>query len=86
MANTPDVERVLTNITVERQASAMARLENTTVYNFGWQNVTVTIKDRATKQPKAILEKVNGFVNAGKTFQWPSNSLTYSYFQVKCVP
>jgi hypothetical protein len=68
MAFTPDIERVLTNITVERQASVKARLENTTVHNFGWQNVTVTVKDRATKQPKPILEKVNGFVNAGKTF------------------
>ncbi len=67
MASTPDIERILTNITVERQASAKARLENTTVHNFAWQAVTITVKDRATKQPKAILEKVNGFVNAGKT-------------------
>lgn len=71
MASTLDIERVLTNITVERQATAKARLENTSIFNFGWQNVTVTVKDRATKQPKAILEKVDGFVNAGKIFHKP---------------
>lgn len=60
-----DIERVPTNITVERQASTKARLENTIVDNFGWQNVTVNVKDRVSKQPKAIIEKVNGFVNAG---------------------
>ncbi len=78
MASTPDIERVLTNITVERQASDMAKLENTTVHNFSWQDVTITVKDRATKQPKAILEKVNGFVNAGKTFEELSSSLAHS--------
>ena len=61
-----DIERILTNITVERQASTKARLENTTVDNFGWQNVTVNVKDRVSKQPIPIIENVNGFVNAGQ--------------------
>lgn len=51
---------------IERQASTKAQLQNTTVHNYAWQDVTVTVKDRATKQSLSILENVNGFVKAGK--------------------
>lgn len=57
--NTPDIER---------QALSKSLLGNTTVQNFAWRDVTVTVKDRVTKQPKAILENVSGIVNAGEVF------------------
>jgi len=71
---------------IERLASARAQLENTTVHNFGWQDVTVTVKDRATKQPIAILDNVNGFVNAGKISIPRGHWKPFSCCQVRCVP
>ncbi|ELR07707.1 hypothetical protein VC83_03755 [Pseudogymnoascus destructans] len=50
----------------ERGYEHHAQLKNTTVKHFIWQDVTVTVQDRATKQPKAILENVDGVVLAGE--------------------
>ena len=51
---------------VEKGAVAdYAHLTNTTVHSFSWENVTVTVKDRKTKQPLEILSDVNGVVEAG---------------------
>lgn len=52
------------NIDVEKLAHD-AHLLNTTVQNFTWQGVTVTVKDRKTKLKKKILDDVQGIVNAG---------------------
>lgn len=49
----------------ERGFEHNAQLRNTTVDHFIWKDVTVTVQDRATKQPKAILKNVNGVVLAG---------------------
>jgi ABC-type multidrug transport system ATPase subunit len=46
--------------------SDYAHLTNDTVDCFSWQDVTVTVKDRASKQPLAILSGVNGMVEAGE--------------------
>ena len=43
-----------------------AQLTNTNVYSFGWQGVTVTVKDRLTQQPKNLLSDVNGMAKAGQ--------------------
>lgn len=43
------------------------QLKNTTVKNFAWRNVTVTVKDHKTKQPKELLRNVRGVVQAGTT-------------------
>ncbi|KAH7074680.1 ATP-binding cassette transporter-like protein [Paraphoma chrysanthemicola] len=43
-----------------------AHLTNETVKSFSWHNVTVTVKDRATKQPLDILSGVNGIIEAGE--------------------
>ncbi|KFY34223.1 hypothetical protein V494_06956 [Pseudogymnoascus sp. VKM F-4513 (FW-928)] len=51
----PDLERRLTD----------AHLKNTTVKNFAWQDITVTVKDTKTKEPKALLQGVSGIVKAG---------------------
>jgi hypothetical protein len=42
-----------------------AHLLNTTVYNFTWLGVTVTVKDRKTKREKRILDDIQGIVTAG---------------------
>jgi hypothetical protein len=42
-----------------------AQLTNTTIRSYAWEAVTVTIKDRETKQPKAILSNINGIVKSG---------------------
>jgi hypothetical protein len=40
-------------------------LLNSTINNITWRGVTVTVKDRETKQPKAIVDNVEGIVEAG---------------------
>ncbi|PHH66124.1 hypothetical protein CDD81_187 [Ophiocordyceps australis] len=41
-------------------------LQNTSVQNIAWQDVTLTVRDRRTKEPKALLDGVNGMVQAGE--------------------
>lgn len=54
------------SLDVEKEAgSNYAHLTNTSIHSFSWENVTVTVKDRQTKQPKDILSSVNGIVKAG---------------------
>ncbi|KAM7197689.1 P-loop containing nucleoside triphosphate hydrolase protein [Rhypophila sp. PSN 637] len=53
-------------IDIEQQAVAEAHLRNTTIQNITWRGVTVTVKDRETKLSKAILENVEGIVEAGE--------------------
>ncbi|KAK8190481.1 ATP-binding cassette transporter-like protein [Phyllosticta capitalensis] len=43
-----------------------AHLNNDTVQSYTWDQVTVTVKDRETKQPKKILDNVSGYVQAGE--------------------
>ncbi|KAF5714965.1 ATP-binding protein cassette [Fusarium mundagurra] len=50
----------------EQRPVAEKHLLNTTIKNFTWSNVTVTVKDRETKQPKAIVDNVEGIVEAGE--------------------
>lgn len=54
-------------IDVEQHAMAEAHLRNSSVNSVSWSSVTVTVKDRATKQPKVIVDNVNGYVQAGKS-------------------
>lgn len=53
---------------LEKTAGDYAHLTNTSVQSFGWEGITVNVKDRATKKPKTILQDVNGFVKAGMKF------------------
>ncbi|CAE7009589.1 hypothetical protein P3342_003048 [Pyrenophora teres f. teres] len=43
-----------------------AHLTNDVVQNFSWQDVTVTVKDRTSKEPIDILSNVSGIVEAGE--------------------
>lgn len=52
---------------VEKDAGAETDyLNNRSVQSFSWEAVTVTVKDRHTKQPLEILSGINGHVNAGE--------------------
>jgi hypothetical protein len=53
-------------VDIEQSAIDDAHLINNTVRNFIWSEVTVTVKDRQTKAPKDILDKISGYVRAGK--------------------
>jgi len=53
------------SIDIEEQAIAEAHLKNTTVRAISWRGVTVTVKDRESKQPKTIVDNVHGIVEAG---------------------
>ena len=59
------------NMDIEQQAMAEAHLKNTTVRDFSWQGVTVTVKDRVTKQPKTLVENAQGVVEAGRETNSP---------------
>ena len=50
---------------LERNTGDYAHLTNSSIRSFGWEAVTVTVKDRSTKKPKAILQGINGVVKAG---------------------
>jgi hypothetical protein len=55
-----------TNVDVEKNNGEYTQLINNTVRNFAWKDITISVKDRSTKQPKNILNDVNGFVQAGE--------------------
>lgn len=52
-------------IDIEQKVVDDTHLMNNTVRNYLWQGITVTVKDRKTKEPTNILENVNGIVRAG---------------------
>lgn len=43
-----------------------AQLVNDSVQSLSWENVTVTVKDRATKESLEILSGVSGSTQAGE--------------------
>jgi ABC-type sulfate/molybdate transport systems ATPase subunit len=53
------------SIDIERKMTIEAHLKNSTVQNFVWKDIGVTVKDRATKEPIRIVDNVSGFVKAG---------------------
>lgn len=54
------------SLDVEKDAGTdYAHLTNESVRSFSWEGITVTVKDRYTKQPLEILSGVNGIVKAG---------------------
>lgn len=57
----------LANMDVEKFIGGdYAQLTNTNVRSFGWRGVTVTVKDRQTKESKNILNEINGMVKCGE--------------------
>ena len=70
------------NIDIEQSAVDDSQLMNDTVRNFLWKDVTVTVKDHKTKQPKAILNGVDGIVEAGTASIFPSLERIQSYIRL----
>jgi len=58
-------------------SSGYAQVTNTHIRSFGWKNVTVMVKDRKSKQPKAILENINGTVKSGEMLALMGPSLVF---------
>lgn len=56
------------SVDIEAKAAADTHLMNDTVENFTWNGVTVTVSDNKTGQPKAILDNIDGIVEAGMVF------------------
>ncbi|KAK7987447.1 protein phosphatase type 1 complex subunit Hex2/Reg1 [Apiospora arundinis] len=57
-----------TSVDLEQGGStaADAHLLNTTVSSIAWRGVTVTVRDRKTKEPRNLVENVDGYVEAGE--------------------
>jgi hypothetical protein len=62
---------------VEKGTAAVnyAHLTNTTVHGYSWENVTVTVKDRSTKESIDLLSDVSGLVEAGMLSLAPNPAL-----------
>ncbi|KGQ06168.1 ABC transporter G family member 15 [Beauveria bassiana D1-5] len=50
---------------VEQGLPAEELLANNTVHSVSWRDVTVTVRERKTRQPKVLLHRVEGSVQAG---------------------
>ena len=55
-----------------------AQLTNINIRSFAWKDVTVTVKDRQSSEPKTLLSEVSGIVKAGEllAIMGPSYVLT----------
>lgn len=49
---------------LERNESS-SFFKNNTVNDFSWRNLTVTVKDRHTKQPRNLIDGISGSVQQG---------------------
>ena len=56
----------ISDVDIEKWTGNNVHLKNTTFQEFVWQDITVTVKDRKTKQPRSILRSVDGIVKAGR--------------------
>ncbi|EHK22118.1 uncharacterized protein TRIVIDRAFT_151139 [Trichoderma virens Gv29-8] len=65
--NLPITQRVATTTQdIEKANNADEHLRNTTVKSLTWSGVTVSVRDRSTKQPKKIVDNVEGIVRSGE--------------------
>jgi len=65
-----------TDIDVEKWAGENVQLNNTTARDFVWQDIAITVKDHKTKQPRTLLQGVNGIVKAGIKYRSDSKKVT----------
>jgi len=65
-ATTEQITLMDIDMDVEQRGHDNSYLENQIVQSLSWNNVTVVVPDRETKQPKVILSAINGEVAAGK--------------------
>lgn len=50
----------------EKNLPVDEQLTNRTVQSFAWRDTNVTVKDRQTKAPKTILQRINGSIRPGE--------------------
>jgi hypothetical protein len=50
----------------KRQNSHEFYMFNDVVHFLSWSNITLTVEDRSTKQPKDLVSNVSGRIKAGK--------------------
>ena len=50
----------------ERQNSHEFYMFNDVVHSLSWSNITLTVDDRSTSQPKHLIRNVSGHIRAGK--------------------
>lgn len=53
------------SLDLERHVTEDAHLINDSVRSFAWEGISVTVKDKKTKEPKTILTSVDGVVRPG---------------------
>lgn len=66
---------------LESNNTANAFLKNSTVRNFSWKDLVVTVKDRETKQMRDLLSNVSGYASQGKYLDYKHKlraEITYS--------
>ncbi|RDW76765.1 putative ABC transporter [Aspergillus mulundensis] len=51
---------------LERDGNSHDFLMNHSVQSFSWRDLTVSVKDRRTKQPRNLIEKISGSVQQGE--------------------
>lgn len=51
---------------LESNNAANVFLKNSTVRNFSWKDLIVTVKDRETKQMRDLLNNVSGYASQGR--------------------
>ncbi|KAL1793578.1 hypothetical protein ACET3X_008560 [Alternaria dauci] len=57
---------IMADVEKGNTGSDYAHLRNEEVKSFSWEDVTVTVKDRISKQPIGLLSNVSGMVEAGE--------------------
>lgn len=75
------------HIDIEQKVLDDAHLLNTTIQNFTWENIHVSVKDKVTKRQKNILDNVSGKVEAGmwnSLYEFSISFLTTA--KGRCVP
>jgi hypothetical protein len=60
------------SLDTESQNSHEFHMSNDLVHSLSWSNMTLTVEDRSTNQPKDLVAGVSGRIEAGK---YPSTSL-----------
>ncbi|QKX61298.1 uncharacterized protein TRUGW13939_08446 [Talaromyces rugulosus] len=55
-----------TNRDTEKADDGPLFLVNNTVQDFSWKGLTVTVKDRATKEPRQLISEISGSVQQGE--------------------
>ncbi|GKZ74480.1 hypothetical protein AnigIFM50267_000716 [Aspergillus niger] len=60
-----DLSSKLDGSDLERNESS-SFFKNNTVNDFSWRNLTVTVKDRHTKQPRNLIDRISGSVQQGE--------------------